>query len=88
MNYNEETPLADALGMTFTVPVENFGAVTDVELKANGDSIFVNEQNREEYVNLFVHYTFVKQCEDKLRAFKRGFYKVCDEGLMSQLFKP
>jgi ubiquitin-protein ligase E3 A len=24
----------------------------------------------------------VKQCEDKLRAFKRGFYKVCDETLM------
>ena len=60
----------------------------DVELKEGGAEIFVNEKNRQEYVNLYVHYTFVKQCEDKLRAFKRGFYKVCDETLMSQLFKP
>jgi len=28
------------------------------------------------------------QCEDKLRSFKRGFYKVCEENLMSQFFKP
>jgi ubiquitin-protein ligase E3 A len=48
----------------------------------------VTEQNVEEYVKLYVHYTFIKQCEDKLRSFKRGFYKVCDEDLMSQLFKP
>ncbi len=74
--------------MTFTVPVENFGVNEDVPLKPNGDDIFVTEENREEYVNLYVQYMFVKQCEDKLRAFKRGFYKVCDETLMSQLFKP
>ena len=88
LNYAEETPLEEALGMTFTIPVENFGAHVDVDLKEGGALIYVNEQNREEYVNLYVQYTFVKQCEDKLRAFKRGFYKVCDEALMSQLFKP
>jgi ubiquitin-protein ligase E3 A len=38
-------------------------------------------------VKLYVHYTFVKQCEDKLRSFKKGFYRVCDEDLMRQLFK-
>lgn len=50
--------------------------------------IFVNEENREEYVDLYVKYTFITQCEDKLRAFKRGFYRVCDEELMKQFFKP
>jgi uncharacterized protein YlbG (UPF0298 family) len=88
LNYNDETPLEDALGVNFTVEVENFGVKTDVELKPNGHMIYVNEQNREEYVHLYVQYMFVKQCEDKLRAFKRGFYKVCDESLMSQMFKP
>ncbi len=88
LNYKEETPLEEALGMTFTIQVENFGVHEEVELKPNGGEIFVNEQNREEYVRLYVQYMFIKQCEDKLRAFKRGFYKVCDESLMSQLFKP
>ena len=88
LNYNEETPLEEALGTTFTIEVENFGEIVDFELKPNGAEIFVTEQNREEYVRLYVLYTFVKQCEDKLRAFKRGFYKVCDENLMIQLFKP
>jgi hypothetical protein len=80
--------LEEALGTTFTIEVENFGEIVDFELKPNGAEIFVTEQNREEYVRLYVLYTFVKQCEDKLRAFKRGFYKVCDENLMIQLFKP
>jgi HECT-domain (ubiquitin-transferase) len=43
LNYNEATPLEDALGTNFTIPVENFGAYTDVELKPNGENIFVNE---------------------------------------------
>jgi hypothetical protein len=80
--------LEEALGTTFTIEVENFGEIVDFELKPNGAEIFVTEQNREEYVRLYVLYSFVKQCEDKLRAFKRGFYKVCDENLMIQLFKP
>ena len=88
LNYNEETPLEEALGTNFTIEVENFGEIVDFELKPNGAEIFVTEQNREEYVKLYVQYTFNKQCEDKLRAFKRGFYKVCDENLMIQLFKP
>ena len=80
--------MEEALGTTFTIEVENFGEIVDFELKPNGAEIFVTEQNREEYVRLYVLYSFVKQCEDKLRAFKRGFYKVCDENLMIQLFKP
>lgn len=89
MSYNEpNTPLEDVLGTNFTVEVENFGHKQDVELKPNGAEIFVNEDNRQEYVDLYVRYTFVKQCEDKLKAFKRGFYRVCDETLMRELFKP
>ena len=74
--------------MNFTIQVENYGASVDFELKPGGTDIFVTEDNREEYVNLYINYMFVKQCEDKLRAFKIGFYKVCDETIMSSLFKP
>ena len=54
-----------------------------MELKPGGGEIYVNEENREEYVNLYVHYTFVQQCAEKLKSFKKGFYKVCDETLMN-----
>ena len=67
--------------------MENFGEKYDVELKPNGSEIYITEENREEYVDLYVKYTFITQCEDKLRAFRKGFYKVCDEELMSSLFK-
>lgn len=56
LGYNEELPLEEALGMTFTIEVENFGERIDYELKPNGGEIFVTEQNREEYVKLFVQY--------------------------------
>jgi ubiquitin-protein ligase E3 A len=36
LSYAEETPLEEALGMTFTINVENFGEHVDVELKAGG----------------------------------------------------
>lgn len=89
LSYDDPScPLEDVLGTNFTVEVENFGHKIDVELKPNGSEIFVNEENRQEYVDLYVHYTFVQQCDEKLKAFKRGFYRVCDETLMSELFKP
>lgn len=89
LNYEDPAcPLETVLGTTFTFEVESYGHKVDVELKPNGAEVFVNEANRQEYVDLYVHYTFVRQCEDKLRAFKRGFYKVCDETLMRDLFKP
>ena len=69
--------------MTFTMQVESYGATYDEELKPGGAEIYVSEQNREEYVSLFVNYTFIKKCENKLKAFRRGFYRVCEEGIMT-----
>lgn len=36
----------------------------DYELKPGGADIMVNEENREEYVELYVDYIFSKQCEN------------------------
>ena len=43
LNYAEETPLEEALGMNFTIQVENFGEHRDVELMPGGTEVFVNE---------------------------------------------
>jgi copper(I)-binding protein len=46
------------LELTFSIEVENFGEKIDHELKPGGAHIMVTEENREEYVKLFVEYTF------------------------------
>ena len=48
----------------------------------------VTEENREEYVDSYVNYIFSKQCQVQIKAFQRGFYRVCNEELIKQLFKP
>jgi hypothetical protein len=88
-NYNDPNlSLKDALETNFTIQVENFGETVDVELKQGGADVYVTEENAEEYVQLFIEYTFVRQCESQLRSFKKGFYRVCEENLMVEVFKP
>ena len=74
--------------MTFTIQVENYGEKSEVELCPGGADIYVTEENKEDYIKAYVKYTFETQCGDKLRSFKKGFYRVCDETLMAELFKP
>ncbi|CDW90384.1 hect e3 ubiquitin [Stylonychia lemnae] len=88
LNYNDETPLEEALGINFAIEEERFGEKFEFELKPGGSDIMVTVENKEEYVQLYMEYIFKKQCEGQLRSFKKGFYRVCDEDLMQSLFKP
>jgi hypothetical protein len=83
---NPESPLEQTLGINFTIEVENWGEKVEHELKPGGYDIMVNESNREEYVELYIQYIFKKQCENQLRSFQKGFYKVCNQELMTSLF--
>ena len=48
----------------------------------------VSESNKEEYVDLYIDYIFSKQCESQVRSFQKGFYRVGEEELIQQFFKP
>ena len=50
--------LEDIICRTFTVDIEKFGAVEQVDLKAGGGDILVTRYNREEFVELFLDYEF------------------------------
>jgi len=63
-NYNEEAPLEETLGQTFTVEQEQFGEVKSFDLKPDGAHIPVREDNKEEFVELFIDFTFNKQCQN------------------------
>jgi len=60
LNYNEERPLEEVLGTTFTIQVESWGEMVDVDLKDGGSKIYVTKENKEEYVELYIDYIFNK----------------------------
>jgi len=54
--------------------VENnsFGALVVHELKPGGASIAVTEENKREYVKLYVNYRFMRGIEQQFLALQKG----------------
>lgn len=71
----------------FVVEVDYLGKKEKIPLKENGERIPVTNQNRQEYVNLLVDWTFNKQAAKQFEAFKSGFDTVC-RGSPLTLLKP
>ncbi|EDO40462.1 predicted protein [Nematostella vectensis] len=65
-----------------------FGSDLTHELKANGESIPVTKENRQEYVNLHADFILNKSVEKQFTAFKRGFDMVVDESPLKIFFRP
>ncbi|WVR09546.1 hypothetical protein IAU60_006615 [Kwoniella sp. DSM 27419] len=67
----------------FTIEDEEFGEKKIVELKRDGASIPVTEENKEEYVRLVVSYRLDNSIKDQIKAFLEGFYDVIPLVLIS-----
>lgn len=48
--------MQDIVCRTFVVDVEQFGAVSEVDLKENGSQIYVNKSNVKEFVRLYIEF--------------------------------
>ncbi|XP_071604828.1 probable E3 ubiquitin-protein ligase HECTD2 isoform X2 [Heliangelus exortis] len=62
---------------TFQVFQEEFGVIKSYNLKPNGDKIPVTNQNRKEYVKLYVDFLLNKTIYKQFSAFYYGFHSVC-----------
>ncbi|XP_065602068.1 probable E3 ubiquitin-protein ligase HECTD2 isoform X2 [Cyrtonyx montezumae] len=62
---------------TFQVFQEEFGVIKSYNLKSNGDKIPVTNQNRKEYVQLYVDFLLNKSIYKQFAAFYYGFHSVC-----------
>eukprot|EP00743_Colponemidia_sp_Colp-15_P004177 GILK01004507.1.p1 GENE.GILK01004507.1~~GILK01004507.1.p1 ORF type:complete len:764 (-),score=138.27 GILK01004507.1:85-2061(-) len=62
---------------TFQVSYEAFGEVKYADLKENGQNIPVTNENKQEYVDLYVKWFLTDSVESQFRAFYRGFHNVC-----------
>lgn len=78
--------MENILCRNFTADVEQFGAVTQRELKEGGESIMVTKANVKEFVRLYIDFKFLKQCEGQLASFKKGFSRVIDMMVVKNLF--
>ncbi|NXW29518.1 HECD2 ligase, partial [Phaetusa simplex] len=56
---------------------EEFGVIKSYNLKPNGDKIPVTNQNRKEYVQLYVDFLLNKSIYKQFAAFYYGFHSVC-----------
>lgn len=78
--------MEDVLCRNFTADVEQFGQVSQKELKEGGENIMVSKSNVKEFVRLYIEFQFKKQCEGQLASFKKGFARVIDMLVVKSLF--
>lgn len=65
-----------------------FGNLLEHELKPDGDKIFVTQENKQDFVELYSDFMLNKSVEKQFNAFRRGFQMVTDESPLHLLFRP
>ncbi|XP_055592000.1 E3 ubiquitin-protein ligase SMURF2 [Uranotaenia lowii] len=79
-----ENNISGVIDATFSVENNSFGALKVHELRPNGGSQQVTEDNKREYVKLYVNYRFMRGIEQQFLALSKGF----GELVPSQLLRP
>ncbi|XP_037934277.1 ubiquitin-protein ligase E3A isoform X2 [Teleopsis dalmanni] len=85
----EEMDMEDTFMQTFQIRYNNvFGEVVEHDLRLGGSEIIVNQQNKQEFVDLYCDFLLNKSIEKQFKAFKKGFEMVTDESPLKLLFRP
>lgn len=67
-----ENSITGVIDTTFSVENNSFGAVKVHELKMGGSNLVVTEDNKKEYVKLYVNYRFMRGIEQQFLALQKG----------------
>ncbi|KAF7243124.1 E3 ubiquitin-protein ligase SMURF1 [Varanus komodoensis] len=76
---NDITPVLDH---TFCVEHNAFGRILQHELKPNGRNVSVTEENKKEYVRLYVNWRFMRGIEAQFLALQKGFNELIPQHLL------
>lgn len=82
-----EPDTEEVFSLNFTISESQFGESIDKPLKSGGENISVTNENKAEYVRLYIDYVLNKSCDTQFDAFKKGFLKVVSKRVL-QLFHP
>jgi len=77
--------LEEDLLLNFEVSIEEYGRVTTKELVPNGSDLPVNQENREEFVKLYLEWLLNSSIDERFRAFYLGFHSVCASNALIML---
>ncbi|XP_024945758.1 ubiquitin-protein ligase E3A [Cephus cinctus] len=81
--------MPDIFMQTFRVGYKDvFGSVLFHELKENGDELYVTQETKREFADLYADFLLNKSVERQFKAFRRGFQMVTDESPLALLFRP
>ncbi|XP_017779182.1 PREDICTED: E3 ubiquitin-protein ligase SMURF2 [Nicrophorus vespilloides] len=70
------------LETTFSVENNSFGVIKVHELKPQGATIAVTEENKREYVKLYVNYRYMRGIEQQFLSLHKGFTELIPTNLM------
>lgn len=70
--YFRENKIAGVIDTSFQVEFNSFGVLKVHELKPGGANIAVTEENKKEYVRLYVNYRFMRGIEQQFLALQKG----------------
>ncbi|KAI5752762.1 hypothetical protein M8J77_020098 [Diaphorina citri] len=62
-----------SLDLTFALDEDSLGHTSVRELKPDGASIPLTEENKDEYIRLVIEWRFVSRVEEQMKAFLEGF---------------
>ncbi|CAG2163409.1 unnamed protein product [Oppiella nova] len=79
-----DNDITNVFDMTFAVNHDSFGQLQVHELKPNGRDIMVTEENKKEYVRLYVNFRFTNGIEQQFQALHKGFCELCPQHLLNQ----
>ena len=84
LNWILENDVTDVLDSTnFTVEYDRFGVLQRVELKTGGSQILLSEDNKKEYVRLYVKFRFMQGIERQFNALRKGFTELVSQQLLA-----
>ncbi|XP_069702468.1 probable E3 ubiquitin-protein ligase HERC4 isoform X3 [Periplaneta americana] len=81
----DQPDLEEVFALNFEVARDVFGEVRVHPLKPDGEKISVTQENKQEFVDLYVDWVLNKSVELHFKSFSTGFHKVCG-GRVLELF--
>lgn len=77
-----ENDIENVLDHTFSVEHNSFGKVQEYELKPGGKDVSVTEENKREYVKLYVQWRFMRGIEAQFLALQKGFSEIIPQQVL------
>ncbi|KAI8905195.1 hypothetical protein EDD86DRAFT_258264 [Gorgonomyces haynaldii] len=68
--------IENVLGLDFTITVQSFGKTSLVELVENGQQIAVTSENKQRYIDRYMHYIANQSIQKQFDPFYKGFLSV------------